>query len=187
MAADPFAELGLTSDATESEIREARRRLAKRHHPDAGGDDRRMRNVNAAAAEALRARAVSGAQRSGQRSDLQNGPHAEEGRADEAWGVHPVASDVPSFTVEALPVETFEALLIVAADIAEVLDDDPPYRLDTVLGSPLECWCRLEVVPDAGASTVSLFIGRLDDRPAPPSDVVRDLWIAALNELDWDD
>lgn len=183
MAGDPFAELGLTSDATESEIREARRRLAKRHHPDTGGDDRRMRNVNEAAAEALRARAVS----SGQRSDLQNRPHAEEATSDEAWGVHPVASDVPSFTVEALPVETFEALLIVAADIAEVVDDDPPYRLDTVLGSPLECWCRLEIAPDAGASTISLFTGRLDDRPAPPSDVVRDLWIAALNDLDWDD
>ncbi len=180
MAGDPFAELGLTSDATESEIRWARRRLAKRHHPDTGGDDRRMRNVNAAAAEALRARAVSSV--AGQRAE-----HEEEAISDEPRGVDHVVSDVPSFTVEALPVETFEALLIVAADIAEVLDDDPPYRLDTVLGSPLECWCRLEVVPDAGASTVSLFIGRLDDRPAPTSDVVRDLWIVALNELDWPD
>jgi hypothetical protein len=126
---------------------------------------------------------VSSAQQAWQRTEA----HEEEATSDEPRGVDHVASDVPSFTVEALPVETFEALLVVAADIAQVLDDDPPYRLDTVLGSPLECWCRLEVVPDAGASTVSLFIGRLDDRRAPPPDVVRDLWIAALNDLDWDD
>ena len=41
-----------------------------------------------------------------------------------------LAHDVASFTIEALPVEAFEALLIVATWLGEPLDDDPPYRLD---------------------------------------------------------
>ena len=69
-----------------------------------------------------------------------------------------LSRDVPSFTVEALPVETFEGLLVVASWLGEVLDDDPPYRLDVHLHDPVECWCRLDVVPDAGSSTVSLTV-----------------------------
>lgn len=101
-----------------------------------------------------------------------------------------VARDVPSFTVEALPVVTFEALVIVASWIGEVLDDDPPYRLDAYLdasrGAPLDCWCRLDIVPDAGASTVSLAVGGWADEPPPPVEEVRDVFVDALNRLDWD-
>ena len=96
-----------------------------------------------------------------------------------------IARDVPSFTVEALPVETFEAMLVVASWLGEVLDDDPPYRLDTYLYEPLDCWCRLEVVPDAGASTVSLAVAGLDGSPTPDVLAVRDAWVANLNALDW--
>ena len=69
-----------------------------------------------------------------------------------------VEQDAPSFTVDALPVETFEALLVVAAWIGEVLDDDPPYVLECHLHEPAPCWCRLDLVPDAGGSTVSLTV-----------------------------
>jgi hypothetical protein len=96
-----------------------------------------------------------------------------------------VARDAPSFTVEALPVETFEAMLVVASWLGEVLDDDPPYRLDTYLSAPFDCWCRLDVVPDAGASTVSLAVAGLDGAPAPDIVDVRDAWIANLNAVDW--
>jgi hypothetical protein len=171
---DPFAELGLTADASESEVRESRRRLAKQHHPDAGGDGARMRAVNAAAADALGALAAQAP-----RETLEGGDEPTEWRG--------VVSDIPSFTVEALPAETYEALLLVAADIAEVVDDDPPYRLEVVLHPPLTCWCRLEVAPDAGASSVNLVVGAFDDELSPDARVVRDVWIAALNELDWPD
>lgn len=174
MTRDPFAELGLTSDASESEVRESRRRLAKQHHPDAGGDDARMRAVNAAAADALR---VLAAKAPSETFDARDEPAEWRG----------VVSDIPSFTVEALPAETYEALLLVAADIAEVVDDDPPYRLEVVLHPPLTCWCRLEVAPDAGASTVNLVVGGFDDAQPPNARMVRDVWIAALNELDWPD
>jgi len=92
---------------------------------------------------------------------------------------------MPSFVVEALPVETFEALLVATTVIGEVIDDDPPYRLDVLLTDPLSCWCRLELVPDAGASTVSITIGALDGQRSPPIEQVRDLWITQLNALDW--
>ena len=40
--------LGVAVTATAEEVRAAYRRAARDHHPDAGGDPRRMRDVNAA-------------------------------------------------------------------------------------------------------------------------------------------
>jgi hypothetical protein len=40
-------------------------------------------------------------------------------------------------------------------------------------------------VPDAGASTVSLQVASIGNRPAPDVEAVRDVWIAHLNQLDW--
>jgi hypothetical protein len=193
VSGDPFGELGLSDDATAADVRQARRELAKEHHPDRGGEPQRMQAVNAAAAAALR-RIAEGRARSprhpgrGGRTDERAAPgrrRTAPGRGDPRWSG--TWSDVPSFTVEALPVVTFEALLLAAASLGEVLDDDPPYRLDAVLGEPLGCWCRLELVPDAGASTVSLTVAPLEAGDAVPAlETVRDHWIDALNRLDWD-
>ena len=65
----------------------------------------------------------------------------------------------------------------------EVLDDEPPYRLDVDLGEPFDCWCRLELLPDAGASTVSVTLASRDGRPVPDLDAVRDTWVATLNAI----
>lgn len=174
---DPFRELGIPSSASADDVRAARRRLAKEHHPDiVGGDTARMRRVNDAAAAALRTIAAAGGAAR---------PTPEEPASRTDWST--TTTDVPSFTVEALPVETFEALLVVASWIGEVLDDDPPYRLDTHLFEPAPCWCRLELVPDAGASTVSLGIAAVGDGPPPSVESVRDVWIDQLNRYDWDD
>ena len=94
-----------------------------------------------------------------------------------------VDHDVASFVIEALPVVAFEALLVVTSWIGEVVVDEPPYQLDVLVLDPLRCWCRLDLVPDAGASTVSLTIAALPDEPLPTIDDVRDLWVAALNHL----
>ncbi len=88
-----------------------------------------------------------------------------------------------SFVVEALPVDAFEALVVVASWIGEVLVDEPPYQLDVALTDPLRCWCRLELVPDAGASTVSVTIAAFPDEALPDIDAVRDLWVSVLNQL----
>jgi len=57
MANDPFAVLGVTSSATEDEIKSAYRKLAKKYHPDLNPGDKnaeaKMREVNEAYTRAL--------------------------------------------------------------------------------------------------------------------------------------
>jgi hypothetical protein len=183
---DPLEVLGLRPDADAEEIRAARRDLARRHHPDRGGDAAAMQAVNEAADRAL-ARLEPGVPSppppARGRPRAPHGGGTTSASGDMRWSG--VVSDVPSFTVEALPVETFEALLVVTSWMGEVLDDDPPYRLDVHLDEPLSCWCRLDIVPDAGASTVSLTIAGVGGTPTPDITAVRDAWVAQLNELDW--
>lgn len=135
-----------------------------------------MQEVNVAAAEALRIIA------SPETTDEVKAPSERTSPRPEWAGT---MRDVPSFTIEALPVEAFEALLVATAELGEVDDDDPPYVLQTLLADPLACWCQLDVVPDAGASTVSVTIAPIDGRPLPRLVDVRNAWIIALNGLDW--
>ena len=67
--------------------------------------------------------------------------------------------------------------------MGEVLVDDPPYVLEVHLVDPGPCWCRLDLVPDAGGSTVTLTVASLGDDPAPDVEAVRDAWVANLNRL----
>ena len=89
--------------------------------------------------------------------------------------------------VEALPVETFEALLVVASWIGEVLDDEPPYRLDVLLRRagrvlvPARARARCRRVDRQPAPSASI-----GGRPAPGVEAVRDVWITHLNQLDWE-
>lgn len=202
MTDDPFAVLGLTRNATLAEIREARRRLAFEVHPDHGGDVADMQRLNAAF-EASVAH-VTG------RRPLPDPAAPAEPRAPDTRAAQPVPDppstgdrrrrtaprrrhveqDAPSFTVDALPAEAFEALLVVASWIGEVLDDDPPYMIECHLHEPSPCWCRLELLPDAGGSTVSLTVASVPsdgDDQAPPvsAEVVRDVWVHHLNQLEW--
>ncbi len=94
-----------------------------------------------------------------------------------------VAHDVASFTIEALPAEAFESVLVAASWLGDVVVDDPPYLLEIDLGEPFDCWCRLDLVPDAGASTVSVMLASRDGRPVPDLDAVRDAWVSTLNQL----
>jgi hypothetical protein len=180
---DEFVVLGLPPDATADEVRAARRELAKRHHPDQGGDADRMRVVNEAADRLLRSIAEGGSSPAARETQETAPADGAAPSADARWSG--IARDIPSFTVEALPAETFEALLVVATWIGEVLDDDPPYRLEVYLHEPMECWCSLELVPDAGASTVSLAVAGVGGVPAPAVVEVRDLWVTNLNQIDW--
>jgi len=176
---DPFAVLGVAPSAGEEQLRAARRRLAKDLHPDrAGGDAVRMRELNIAFEAAM---AVVQAAPADPSAPVPR-PSSVVDQAPRRTGVRH-AHDVASFTIEALPAEAFEALLVASTWLGEALDDDPPYRLDVELGEPFDCWCRLEVVPDAGASTVSLSLASRDTRPVPDLDRVRDTWVATLNTL----
>jgi hypothetical protein len=137
-----------------------------------------MQRVNAAAAEALRM--------------LDSPPKPDPAPPATSQTTEPsqtdwtgTTRDVPSFTVEALPAEAFEALLIAASELGEVEADDPPYELCTLLFEPLACWCQLDIVPDAGASTVNVSIAPIENHGLPALVEVRNAWITALNALDW--
>lgn len=136
-----------------------------------------MQRVNAAAARALRLLDTTG---NAARDGAESAPPTE---ADAGWVG--TVRDVPSFTIEALPAEAFEALLVATAELGEVEDDDPPYELRTMLSPPLACWCQLDVVPDAGASTVSVSIAPVEGHRLPRLVDVRNAYITALNGLDW--
>jgi hypothetical protein len=76
---------------------------------------------------------------------------------------------------------------VVASWIGEVLVDEPPYLLDVHMAPPYDCWCRLELVPDAGSSTVSLTVAGVDTAeltpPPPDVELIRDVWVRELNRL----
>jgi curved DNA-binding protein CbpA len=175
---DPFAVLGVAPDATAEELRAARRRRALVLHPDRiGGDAEAMRQLNTAFDLAMAERDRRAPER-----DRRTGPSAEP-RVRPQRATSRVVHDVASFTIEALPAEAFEALLVVSTWLGEVLVDEPPNQLDVALEEPYACWCRLDLLPDAGATTVSLTLAGLDVNTPPDIDEVRDLWVANLNQL----
>jgi hypothetical protein len=192
---DPFAVLGLPSTATLDEVRAARRRLAKALHPDKGGDPARMQEVNRAfdlAVKAILRPATSPASAPPTSPPPTSPPTAASPtsrwttRQRPSRGRRPgrrMEQDSPSFSIELLPAEAFEALLVVVNWIGEVLVDDPPYLLDAHLYEPAECWCRIELLPEAGASMVGLTVIGPEGEDAPPVDDVRDVLVALLNSL----
>ena len=184
--------LGVDGDAGAEAVHRAWRRLAKELHPDVGGDGGAMQRLNEAAEVLLRDIAGRGAiappPRRHRRRRHRPPPRPPRRRRRAAQGRgQRVDHDVASFVIEALPVEAFEALLVATSWIGEALVDEPPYLLDVVLTDPLRCWCRLELVPDAGASTVSLTIAAVGDEALPDIDAVRDLWVSTLNQLGADE
>ncbi|MGB8860028.1 MAG: J domain-containing protein [Ilumatobacteraceae bacterium] len=177
--ADPYPLLGVEPTATASELAAARRRLAQHLHPDHGGDQDAMQALNGAYDEAVRRLTQHAVAEPAQPSGWE-APAAA--RVDRRTG-RSVQHDSPSFTIDVLPVEAYEALLVVTSWMGEVLVDEPPYQLEVFLRDPSPCWCRLDLVPDAGATTVSLVVAALEGDPAPDIDAVRDEWVANLNRL----
>ncbi len=184
MSDDPYRTLGVAPDASMAELAAARRRMAHHVHPDHhGGDGAAMLALNAAYDEAVRRRRDQPVEQVTPPSASETEPVVPRPGAGTRQRVRGVQYDSPSFTIDVLPAEAFEALLVVTSWIGEVLVDDPPYLLEVVLSEPSPCWCRLDLVPDAGSTTVSLTVAAFDGDQVPDVDDVRDVWVANLNAL----
>ena len=170
--ADPFFLLAIDRTATPEEIHRAWREKARTAHPDAGGSDSAMQELNEALRKALE----------------------HVGVPEVLTAVSPVLvrreRDISSFTVDALPAECFEALLIVAGISGAISHDEPPYQLefslhDAEVTGALNGWCRCDLVPEAGATTVSLVVGTAESSDVISVEEVRDYLVANLNAIEW--
>jgi len=177
-ATDPYELLGVSRDDDAATLAAARRRKAFEVHPDRGGSDEAMQAVNEAYRQVLRNLVAPSAEPPAPEAE----PPQPRPRRQRSQGFQRVVRDESSFTIDALPAEAFEALLVVTAWMGELLADDPPYVLEAFLLDPEPCWCRLDLVPDAGSSTVSITLAGVEG-PAPDIDAVRDEWVANLNRL----
>ena len=170
---DPFFVLSVERGASADEIRRAWRERARTVHPDVGGTDAAMQELN----EAL---------------------HSALAYVDVVSTVSVATSpvlvrrerDVSSFTVDVLPAECFEALLIVAGISGAISHEEPPYQLefslhDSDVTGALNGWCRCDLVPEAGATTVSLLVGTETSAEGISVEEVRDYLVANLNAIEW--
>jgi len=165
--------LGVTRSSTVREIVAARRVLAREFHPDRGGSPQHMALINLAfdAIIASRGEQSSEPLSTNKSQTSVPGPPARV-------VVTKFSVDRPSFTINALPVVAYEVLLLAARVLGDVSSDEPPYLLEVQLEDPPLTWCQLEIVPDAGSSSVSFVIDKEID-----AQLVRDLWVTTINEI----
>ena len=110
---DPFLVLSVERGASADEIRRAWRERARTVHPDVGGTDAAMQELNEALHSALAYVDVVSI------ATVSSSPLLVRRERD-----------VSSFTVDVLPAECFEALLIVAGISGAISHEEPPYQLE---------------------------------------------------------
>ena len=170
---DPFLVLSVERGASADEIRRAWRERARTVHPDVGGTDAAMQELNEALHSALAYVDVVSI------ATVSSSPLLVRRERD-----------VSSFTVDVLPAECFEALLIVAGISGAISHEEPPYQLefslhDSDVTGALNGWCRCDLVPEAGATTVSLLVGTETSAEGISVEEVRDYLVAQLNAIEW--
>ena len=144
--------------ATAAGVREARRRLAKVMHPDlvAGGGGGAGAVAEASARLALVNHAVELAL-----ADLAaRGPELAEAGGATADVPIPVSwsedAEEVTFTVDHLPVDAFELLVLAFSSIGDPKVVDEPYLLEGQVDDPFLGIARVELAPEAGGSLVTV-------------------------------
>jgi hypothetical protein len=166
---DPCAVLGIAPDASPDEARAARRRLAKVCHPDLHASEPPAARAEAAAQmtllnEALAVFEIERRRGPVVRAAAPPSPPSPEpaesgpGPAHRCSAAATGPADPDSFSVDCLPAEAFEALFVVAYGLGDILVTDEPYLLELYLNEPGPCFCRLSLVPEAGASLVTIEV-----------------------------
>ena len=155
---DARAFFGLGSAFSAEELKQARKSALFEAHPDRGGSRERFELVQVAY------------------DTLINDSQARKPVDQIDFG----RRDCPSFTIDVLPVEAFDSLLMAAAELGEVIDDEPPYRLEVMMLHPHDDWVVFDLVPEAGSTTVNMSV---EGRPSQSLEMLRDRWIDALNAL----
>ncbi len=165
---DAYEVLGLGPDASWDDVRSARRRLAKALHPDlhpdAGGTEaqRRLAAVNRAV-DQLRFLRLSG----------EISPSIETG-----------VSGGLSFVIEASPAVAFEAVLMSAVELGDVIHVDEPTLLGVLLDDPGPCQCLVELSPQGdGVSVLTLDVGPRSYGECPTVSEVRDALVAEVRRF----
>jgi hypothetical protein len=163
---DPFARLGVERGASVGDLRQARRRLAKQLHPDLGDgrSGEAMAEVNRAFDLAV----------------------AEPPRPEPGKGSPPPETETATattFSVDVLPVDACEILIVVCRILGEVLAVDEPYRIEAYLDAPQPCFCSLDLVPEAGGTIVSVDVEAADSTGCPDPEQVRDVLVDEIIEL----
>jgi hypothetical protein len=166
--------LGVTRSSTVSEIVAARRVLAREFHPDRGGDPQHMALINLAFDAIIASLGEESFEQTTSTTTTQ-GSQVDIATSDSGSRF---SVDRPSFTINALPVVAYEVLLLAARVLGDISSDEPPYLLEVQLEDPPMTWCRLEIVPDAGSSTISFVIDKEID-----AQQIRDLWVTTINEI----
>ncbi len=180
--------LGLDpAQATAEGVRDAKRRLAKIHHPDlvvgGGGGaadvaqaSARLAAVNQAAELALADLATRGPGGPTPAYVPMPAPSAADAAV---WTAGEDEQDA-IFTVASLPVEAFELLLLAFSAIGDPKVIDEPYLLEGQIDDPFLGIARVELAPEAGGSLVSVttwpFPRATTPAPTPAQVAGRLLW-----------
>ena len=180
--------LGLdAARATVDGVREAKRRLAKLHHPDVvaggGGGAGAVAEASARLAVVNRAAELALADLSTRRpgsSAPAHVPMPAPSAADAAvWQAGEDEADA-TFTIGALPVDAFELVLLAFSCIGDPKVVDEPYLLEGQVDDPFLGAARVELAPEAGGTivTVTTWPNPRATTPAPTAAQVagRLLW-----------
>lgn len=108
-------------------------------------------------------------------------PGPAEAPAEDPVRPGPTDDDsLASFSVDVLPVVAFDAVLMAAVELGDVVHVDEPYLLGVLVDYPGPCQCLVELAPEAGGTLVSIDVAPRAYGECPAEDAVRDAFVAEV-------